>query len=297
MEVHGLQEIAAVCHGILNPPLILQDVLNLMVEHGGQMIDLIIGGHNAFRVAFLGAIAERLQLIVIFDLVADVKAVIRAPVFLVVGIEVLQDRGSPDTVSPGTGGKGRAVIIVLVLHAGDVGGSHLAGQVRIFAVSFLVPAPAGIAAQIDSGRKAAVTALADSISEGAGFLSGHVTGFADQLPVKSCGHTDGLGKGSRGRRRIQLSLTGPGLNAVGSLAAAGGGDDPQTVVPDPQGEPAELFLNRHLGNEPFRTGFVRKACIIQRGISVHMLTSFPSTIVLNILNHRVDFKSINKRSF
>jgi hypothetical protein len=43
---------------------------------------------------------------------------------------------------------------------------------------------------------------------------------------------------------------------MGTLAAAGGGDDPETVVPDTQGEPAELFLNGHLGNKPFCTGFV-----------------------------------------
>ena len=69
------------------------------------LLDRAVNGH-AFRVPFLRAVAERFQLTVVFDLVADIKAVVGAAVFLVVRIEMLQHRAGPDAV-PALSGRQR----------------------------------------------------------------------------------------------------------------------------------------------------------------------------------------------
>ena len=55
VKIHGLQEVAAVRHGVADSPLVLQDILDLVVQHGGHVVDFIIGGHDALRVSFLRA--------------------------------------------------------------------------------------------------------------------------------------------------------------------------------------------------------------------------------------------------
>ena len=269
VEVHRLQEVAAVRHGILHAPPILQDILYLVVQHGRQVVDLVVGGHHAFRVAFLRAVAERLQLVVILHLVGDIKAVVGAPVLLVVGVEMLEHRAGPDAVAPLSGRHRRPVIVVLVLHAPDIRGSHLAGKIRILAVAFLVPAPPRIAAHVDRGRQAAVPALADRVREGPGFLPGDVAGLENQVLIKGRRHPDGLGKGRGRGRRVHFPLPGPGLHAVRAFPAAGGNGQAQALVADAQAEPGKLFLNGQPGNEVFRPFPVRQAGIIQGCVAVH----------------------------
>ncbi len=228
-----------------------------MVQHGRQMVDLVVGGHDAFRMPLLGAVAVGFQLIVIFDLIADIEIIIAAPPFLVVRVKMLEHRACADAVAALTRLKGRAVIVVLILHALNVRGGHLSRKVRVLAVALLVPSPPGIPAEVDGRPEAAVASLAYGVPECAGFFSRHVARPADELPVKSRGHADRLREGCRRCRRISLPLSCPRLDAVGSFPRAGGSGDPQPPDLYPEGEACAFFLDGHMGNEPFYPLLIR----------------------------------------
>ena len=140
------------------------------------------------------------------------------------------------------------------LHALDEGDAEMRGQVRVFAIGFLPPAPARVAEDVDIGRPgvqpradmAEMAGLTPQRVQGAHLGADRARHVLDQRRVEAGGQADRFGEVG-GRHRAERAVQRFGPPVVGrDVQARNRGRDIDEL--------ADLFVQRHLRHQRLGLG-------------------------------------------